>query len=204
MIRIVAGAILALASAPALAATARFPDTLITAATAQIGVTLAYDPQYRKLAYPMGDVPIDRGVCTDVVIRAYRALGVDLQQRVHEDMRTHWNAYPKLWGLRGTDRNIDHRRVPNLAVFFRRHGRELRVSQTDASTYKPGDIVTWRLASGVPHIGIVSGESVHGRPLVIHNIGAGTQSEDVLFAYEVTGHYRYEPEAQQSLRRGSR
>jgi uncharacterized protein YijF (DUF1287 family) len=172
---------------------AAFPVTLLDAAAAQIGVTLYYDPAYTRIAYPGGDVPTERGVCTDVVIRAYRGIGVDLQQRVHEDMRAAWAAYPKLWGLRSTDRNIDHRRVPNLATFFARHGRTLPVSQTDASIYAPGDIVTWRLASGVPHIGLVSAQRRDGRPLIVHNIGAGTQREDMLFDYVITGHYRYEP-----------
>ena len=175
-------------------AAAAFPDDFIAAARRQIGVTRYYDPAYVRLPYPNGDVPAERGVCTDVVIRAYRALGVDLQQRVHEDMRAAWAAYPKLWGLRSTDRNIDHRRVPNLATFFTRHGQRLSISQTDASIYAPGDIVTWRLPSGVPHIGIVSAQRRGGRPLILHNIGAGTQLEDMLFDYTVTGRYRYEPE----------
>lgn len=183
----------ALAASNAAADPAAFSANLLTAANAQIGVTVSYDPAYVRIAYPGGDVPLDRGVCTDVVIRAYRALGIDLQQRVHEDMREAWSAYPKLWGLRAPDRNIDHRRVPNLATFFGRHGETLRVSQTDASLYAPGDIVTWRLASGVPHIGLVSATRQEGRPLIVHNIGAGAQIEDVLFAHTVTGHYRYEP-----------
>lgn len=184
---------LLLSPVPAGSAATTFPTDLIDAAKRQIGVTLTYDPAYARLAYPGGDVPLDRGVCTDVVIRAYRAIGIDLQQRVHEDLRAHWRAYPKLWGLRAPDRNIDHRRVPNLATFFARHGRVLAVSQTDASVYAAGDIVTWRLASGVPHIGLVTHERVNGRPLIVHNIGAGTQVEDVLFAYTITGRYRYEP-----------
>ncbi|WP_313916213.1 DUF1287 domain-containing protein [Tahibacter sp.] len=191
------GALLALLLAgtatTASAQPAAFPETLLDAAAAQIGVTLYYDPAYARIPYPGGDVPPERGVCTDVVIRAYRGIGVDLQQRVHEDMRAVWTAYPKLWGLRSTDRNIDHRRVPNLATFFARHGRALAVSQTDASIYAPGDIVTWRLASGVPHIGLVSAQRSNGRPLIVHNIGAGTQREDMLFDYVITGHYRYEP-----------
>jgi uncharacterized protein YijF (DUF1287 family) len=170
-----------------------FPANLLSAASAQIGVTLFYDPRYTRIGYPGGDVPIERGVCTDVVIRAYRALGVDLQQRVHDDMTRHWSAYPKLWGLRAPDRNIDHRRVPNLATYFTRHGKSLRVSQSDASLYAAGDIVTWRLQSGVPHIGLVTGERRDGRPLIVHNIGAGTQIEDMLFDYTITGHYRFEP-----------
>lgn len=180
---------------------ATFPDDFIAAARRQIGVTLYYDPAYVRLPYPNGDVPAERGVCTDVVIRAYRAIGIDLQQRVHEDMRAAWSAYPKLWGLRATDRNIDHRRVPNLATFFTRHGQRLSVSQTDASLYAPGDIVTWRLPSGVPHIGIVSAQRRSGRPLILHNIGAGTQLEDMLFDYTVTGRYRYGPEVKQAAKR---
>ncbi|TDR41154.1 hypothetical protein DFR29_11166 [Tahibacter aquaticus] len=172
-----------------------FPDNLLAAAQQQIGVTLYYDAAYARLAYPNGDVPRVRGVCTDVLIRAYRALGIDLQQRVHEDMRAAWAAYPKLWGLRGTDRNIDHRRVPNLATFFTRHGKVLKVSQTDAALYQAGDIVTWRLPSGVPHIGLVAARRYGGRPLIVHNIGGGTQLEDMLFDYTITGHYRFEPTA---------
>jgi len=182
------------ASATAPADPPRFPANLLAAASAQIGVTLSYDPSYTRIAYPGGDVPIERGVCTDVVIRAYRALGIDLQKLVHEDMASHWSAYPKLWGLRAPDRNIDHRRVPNLATFFTRHGTSLRVSQSDASLYAAGDIVTWRLPSGVPHIGLVTDQRHDGRPLIVHNIGAGTQIEDGLFAFTITGHYRYEPE----------
>lgn len=180
----------ALAQKPAATA---FPDNLLAAAQQQIGVTLYYDAAYARLAYPNGDVPQVRGVCTDVLIRAYRALGVDLQQRVHEDMRAAWSAYPKLWGLRSTDRNIDHRRVPNLATFFTRHGTVLKVSQTDATLYQAGDIVTWRLPSGVPHIGLVTARKNGGRPLIVHNIGGGTQREDMLFDYTITGHYRFEP-----------
>lgn len=186
-------AVLLLLPAAAQSETTTFPADLLDAAASQIGVTVTYDAAYARLAYPGGDVPLDRGVCTDVVIRAYRATGIDLQQRVHEDLRANWSAYPKLWGLRAPDRNIDHRRVPNLATFLARHGRVLAVSQTDASVYAAGDIVTWRLASGVPHIGLVAHERRNGRPLIVHNIGAGTQVEDVLFAYTVTGHYRYEP-----------
>ena len=130
------------------------------------------------------------GVCTDVVIRAYRHAGADLQVLVHEDMKANFAKYPKAWGLRGPDRNIDHRRVPNLATFFRRHGAALPVTRR-GSDYAPGDIVTWRLSSGVPHIGIVSDVRSAGRYLVVHNIGSGAQIEDVLFAYELTGHFRY-------------
>lgn len=181
---------LALATTPAAAL-----QCLVDAARTQIGVTLHYDPSYVRLDYPGGDVPIERGVCTDVVIRAYRAFGVDLQQLVHEDMRAHFSAYPDNWGLRSTDRNIDHRRVPNLARYFSRHGQSLGTRSLD-SEFLPGDLVTWRLPSGVPHIGIVSERSnAGGTPLVVHNIGAGALEEDVLRAYTVTGHYRYRPVA---------
>lgn len=164
--------------------------TLVAGAKKQVGVTRSYDPAYRRIAYPNGDVPMTTGVCTDVVIRAYRHAGVDLQRLVHEDMKRNFAAYPKNWGLRRPDPNIDHRRVPNLATFFRRHGKSLAVTRKGAD-YKPGDIVTWRLSAGVPHIGVVSDVRRGNRYLVVHNIGAGTQLEDVLFAYTITGHYKY-------------
>lgn len=164
---------------------------LVAAAREQIGITVTYDPSYQRLDYPGGDVESDRGVCTDVVVRAYRRLGLDLQVLVHEDMTAAFATYPQRWGLTRPDRNIDHRRVPNLAMFFARHGESLGTS-TQAADFAPGDIVTWRLASGVPHIGIVSDRvNAAGVPLVIHNIGRGAVEEDVLFAYEVTGRYRY-------------
>ena len=166
-------------------------DDLVAAAKTQIGVTVRYDDRYEKLGYPGGDVPIERGVCTDVLIRAYRKLGIDLQKLVHEDMSQAWSAYPRLWQLKAPDRNIDHRRVPNLQAFFTRHGTALKPSQ-DGRDYLPGDIVTWTVGVNLPHVGIVSAEkSGAGTPLVIHNIGAGTQLEDRLFAYPITGHYRY-------------
>lgn len=170
---------------------------LVAAARSQIGVTLTYNPAYEKLAYPGGDVPIERGVCTDVVVRAYRKLGVDLQQLVHQDMKKAWNAYPhaQKWNLKQPDSNIDHRRVPNLAAFFGRHGTTLSPSQ-QGRDYLPGDVVTWRLPGNATHIGIVGDkQSRSGAPLMIHNIGAGTQEEDMLFKYAVTGHYRYIPGA---------
>jgi uncharacterized protein YijF (DUF1287 family) len=166
---------------------------LIDAAHAQHGVTLHYDGRYARLDYPGGDVAADRGVCTDVVIRAYRALGIDLQQRVHEDIRANFDDYPKLWGLRRPDRNIDHRRVPNLQRFFLRNGQSLAVTD-QAEAFRPGDLVTWRLPGNLPHIGIVSDRSAGARPLIVHNVGAGVQIEDVLFAWPITGHYRYLPE----------
>ena len=155
-------------------------DRVVMAARAQVGVTRGYDPSYRRIAYPGGDVPLHTGVCTDVLIRAFRAAGIDLQKLVHEDMRRDFRAYPRNWGLSRPDPNIDHRRVPNLAAFFRRAGKSVR------GDFLPGDIVTWRLPSGVPHIGIVTG----GRR-VVHNIGSGAQEEDVLRAWPVTGHFRY-------------
>ncbi len=163
---------------------------LATAAVQQVGVTTGYDGSYRRLAYPGGDVPVDSGVCTDVLIRAYRQLGIDLQVRVHEDMRANFAEYPSLWGLSRPDRNIDHRRVPNLEVYFRRHGQVL-AGGNDPAAYRSGDIVSWRLDSGLPHIGIVADRQVAGRPLVVHNIGAGAQIEDVLFAWKIVGHFRY-------------
>ena len=167
---------------------------LVQAARDQIGVTTLYDPAYRRLPYPNGDVPRERGVCTDVVVRTYRAFGIDLQRLVHEDMKGAWPKYPKLWGLTRPDTNIDHRRVPNLATYFARHGQKLSTT-SDPSIYKPGDLVTWRLNSGVPHIGIVAdGYAPSGVPLVIHNIGAGTREEDILFSFEITGHYPFIPQ----------
>jgi uncharacterized protein YijF (DUF1287 family) len=163
---------------------------VIEGAKKQVGKTLSYDSAYRRLDYPGGDVPLATGVCTDVIIRAYRHAGVDLQVLVHEDMKRNFNAYPRNWGLRKPDPNIDHRRVPNLATFFRRKGAALPVTRK-ARDYKPGDVVTWKLSSGVPHIGLVSDVRKGERFLVVHNIGSGAQIEDVLFAYELTGHYRF-------------
>ena len=168
------------------------PAQLVRDARAQIGVTTGYDGSYRTLAYPLGDVPQETGVCTDVVIRALRQQGIDLQQLVHEDMTRHFSAYPKKWGLKRTDRNIDHRRVPNLETWFARHGKSL--SLTDPDSFQPGDIVTWRLPGDLPHIGIVSDRrAADGTPLIIHNIGRGTQEENILNQYPRTAHYRYQP-----------
>jgi uncharacterized protein len=164
---------------------------LIAAARAQIGVTLRYDPAYTPLSYPNGDVPRALGVCTDVVIRAYRdGLGVDLQQLVHEDMAGEFSAYPKNWGLARPDRNIDHRRVPNLRAFLKRQSASLPISD-NPKDWKPGDIVTSMVGGKLPHIGIVSDRLRGDRPLVIHNIGRGTQEEDILFAHPINGHYRW-------------
>lgn len=177
-----------LAVAPSLLANPK----VIEGAKKQVGVTRGYDGTYRKIAYPNGDVPRETGVCTDVIIRAYRHAGVDLQVLVHEDMKAHFSAYPKSWGLRRPDTNIDHRRVPNLATFFTRQGAKLAVTRRGAD-YQPGDVITWRLSSGVPHIGLVSDVRVPNtdRYQVVHNIGGGAQIEDVLFEYTLTGHYRY-------------
>jgi uncharacterized protein YijF (DUF1287 family) len=165
-------------------------ERLLQGALAQIGRTVAYDAGYQAIAFPGGDVPIERGVCTDVIVRAYRAVGVDLQVLVNRDMRQSFSAYPKLWGLSHPDPNIDHRRVPNLAVFFGHHGKTLPVS-TEKHDYKPGDIVTWRLPDGRPHIGLVSSRESGGTPLIIHNIGRGAQEEDILLTFQITGHYRF-------------
>ena len=163
---------------------------LVRSAREQVGVTLGYDPRYRQLAYPGGDVPAETGVCTDVVIRALRAQRIDLQKEVHEDMRTQFDAYPRHWGLTRPDRNIDHRRVPNLMTFFKRRGHGLPLSR-DVTAYRPGDIVTWDLGRNTPHIGIVSDrKTTGGEPMIIHNIGAGAREEGGLFAYRITGHYR--------------
>lgn len=167
------------------------PSRLTAAARDQVGVTLTYDPAYVKLAFPGGDIPRDRGVCTDVVIRALRdAWGIDLQLAVNRDMKADFAAYPALWGLTKTDRNIDHRRVPNLAALFARIGARVPLEQ-GPTPYLPGDIVTWRLPGNLDHIGIVSDRlSADGTPLILHNIGHGAQEEDILFAYPMTGHYR--------------
>ncbi|MCK5688918.1 DUF1287 domain-containing protein [Myxococcota bacterium] len=155
--------------------------------------TVIYDGSYRKLSYPMGDVPDHIGVCTDVVVRAYRGTGIDLQRVVHEDMKAHFSKYPKIWSLKRPDKNIDHRRVPNLQVFFKRKGKELGRSQKPED-YLPGDLVTWMLPGNLPHIGIVVNQksSDKKRPMIVHNIGAGPQLEDALFDYPITGHYRYD------------
>jgi uncharacterized protein YijF (DUF1287 family) len=179
--------------APLLAqATPDFSADLVAAAFERTRHSVTYDGAYRQIAYPGGDVPDHIGVCTDVVIRAYRALGIDLQQQVHEDMTAYFEEYPDIWGLSRPDANIDHRRVPNLQVFFTRKGGSLPVTG-NAMDYRPGELVTWLLPGNLPHIGIVvdTRSSDKQRPLIVHNIGAGPVLEDVLFKYPVTGHYRY-------------
>lgn len=167
---------------------------LIEAARSQIGVTIEYDGAYEALSFPGGDIPRERGVCTDVVIRAYRdAFEFDLQKEVNADMSRHFSAYPKRWGLKRPDRNIDHRRVPNLQTFFKRRRGELS-KRADPSDFQPGDLVTQVIGGRLPHIGIVSDRvAPSGRLLFIHNIGGGTQEEDVTASFPVTGHYRFNP-----------
>jgi len=163
-------------------------DVLAKAALAQVGVTRHYAPAYVRLKYPGGDLPLDRGVCTDVVVRAFRRIGVDLQVAVHDDMKAHFRAYPRMWGLRAPDPNIDHRRVPNLMTFFERHGK----SVSGREPFEPGDVVAWRLPSGLYHIGVISNvPGISGELLVVHNIGRGAQNEDVLRAFRIIGHYRW-------------
>ena len=164
---------------------------LVEAALAQVGVTRSYDPSYVPLEYPGGDVPLETGVCTDVVVRALRGVGVDLQQTVHEDMSADFRAYPQRWGLTRPDPSIDHRRVPNLQTYLARHGMEVAVT-SEGRDYLPGDIVTWSVG-GRPHIGIVSDRPARGdrNYEIVHNIGRGTLVEDVLFRFEITGHYRW-------------
>lgn len=160
------------------------------AARGQVGVTLGYDPRYVSLAYPGGDVSLSTGVCCDVVVRALRKVNIDLQKEVHEDMKENFSAYPQNWGLKKADKNIDHRRVPNLMRYFERKQISLGEKLTVPETYLPGDIVAWRLDNGLLHIGVVSDKKSGGVPMVIHNIGEGAKEENVLLAYKVIGHYR--------------
>ena len=167
---------------------ARLADSTLTLTQQSV----VYDPTYFRIDYPNGDVPANRGVCTDVVIRAYRKVGIDLQRKVHEDMKANFSKYPKKWGLKSTDRNIDHRRVPNLMTFFGRKGISLPVT-TSAKDYIPGDVVCWNLGGAVTHIGIVvNRKSADGvRYLIVHNIGSGQVLEDCLFNFTIIGHYQY-------------
>jgi len=166
---------------------------LADAALERTQAKVIYDGSYRSISYPGGDVPSHIGVCSDVVIRSYRAIGVDLQVLIHEDMKSNFNAYPNNWGLTKPDPNIDHRRVPNLEAFFSRRGDSFTPSR-DASDYAPGDVVSWRLENGLPHIGIVTARKVPGtdRFSIVHNIGSGPKEEDVLFKYNLHGHFRLE------------
>ncbi len=169
-----------------------FSRNLSQAAIERTKHVVRYDGSYRKISYPNGDVPKHLGVCTDVIIRAYRKLGIDLQKDIHEDMKANFRVYPNLWGLSKPDPNIDHRRVPNLQTLFRRKGVILPLTNYQAD-YVAGDIVTWMLPGNLPHIGIIvnSGRRNEQKPLVVHNIGSGPVTEDILFEYKITGHYRY-------------
>ena len=167
-------------------------NQLIESAIEQTKVTKGYDPAYVGIEYPNGDVPIETGVCSDVVVRAFRKTGIDLQKELHEDMGVAWNEYPKKWGAAGRDSNIDHRRVGNLMTFFDRRGKSQAIT-IDREQYLPGDIVAWDLGNKVDHIGIVVNvwsEQSKGY-LIVHNIGAGARMEDVLLNWEIIGHYRY-------------
>lgn len=192
--KIVCAAVLALALLATPTFAGPIADRFVAAAIALQNPAVVYDASYRRIPYPNGDVPAGVGVCSDVVVRAYRAIGIDLQKRVHEDMAKHFALYPTRWHRTRPDSNIDHRRVPNLAVFLARNGKALKVTANPAD-YAPGDLVTWNLnpKGALPHIGIVTDHrSADGRrPLLMHNIGGGQVLEDVLFAYKITGHYRY-------------
>jgi len=165
---------------------------MLEGAIAQAGVTTGYDPAYVALDYPGGDVPENTGVCSDVVVRAFRKAGIDLQKEVHEDMKAARSAYPTKWGANAPDKNIDHRRVLNLMTYFKRQGKSLPISAA-AADYQPGDIVSWELTNGIDHIGIVTNMSANSgdRLMIVHNIGAGTRIEDVIFAWTIKGHYRF-------------
>ena len=170
-----------------------FAEELVTAALRLTEQDVVYDPAYYAIDYPNGDVPTDRGVCTDVVIRAYRYLGIDLQKEVHDDMEANFNLYPDIWGLSGPDSNIDHRRVPNLMKYFERHGIEKSISN-HGGDYLPGDIVCWNLGGAITHIGIIAKTRSRdgSRPMLVHNIGSGQVLEDCLFDYRIIGHYIYQ------------
>ena len=165
---------------------------MLDGAIAQAGVTTGYDPAYVALDYPGGDVPETTGVCSDVLVRAFRKAGIDLQKEVHEDMKAARSEYSKKWGANKPDRNIDHRRVLNLMTYFTREGKSLPITSS-ATDYQPGDIVAWELTNGIDHIGIMTNmlSDSNDRYLIVHNIGAGTRIEDVLFAWTIKGHYRF-------------
>ncbi len=201
VLRVAISAVLLLASRASAAqvkpgdlARQNFLKKLVVAAVERSHHAVRYDPAYVRIPYPGGDVPADTGVCTDEIIRAYRAVGIDLQKEVHEDMEQNFSSYPRKWRwLSGhPDANIDHRRVPNLMVFFSRKGETLAITER-GEEYAPGDLVTWDLGRNVPHIGIVVDQKspTSGRFMIIHNIGRGPKIEDVLFSWKITGHYRY-------------
>lgn len=191
----VIGCLLTLACINANAAS--FEEDIVSALLERTTHDVAYDGAYHSIGYPGGDVPENVGVCTDVIIRSYRKLGIDLQKLVHEDMQNNFTLYPskRIWGLSKPDKNIDHRRVPNLQAYFERHANVLSKSNK-VSDYKTGDIVTWMLPGNLPHIGMVINESSQdtGNPLIVHNIGRGPQKSDMLFDYKITGHYRFVPQ----------
>ncbi len=187
---LVAALMLVLLGSAAAQAPTSLGARIAAAARQQIGVTTSYDPAYTALAYPGGDVPSHTGVCSDVVVRAVRKVGTDLQKELHEDMLANFSSYPQKWGLKKPDRNIDHRRVPNLMRYFERHHLALNEKLKAKETYLPGDIVAWDLGRGILHIGFVSDRSAALAPLLIHNIGSGAKEEDILFRFEVIGHYR--------------
>jgi uncharacterized protein YijF (DUF1287 family) len=166
--------------------------SLMTGTLEQVGKTTGYDPSYQSMDYPNGDVPLETGVCTDVIVRAFRKAGIDLQKDVHEDMAKNFSLYPKKWGLSATDTNIDHRRVPNLQTYLTRQGKSLAI-EGSSDNFLPGDVVTWDLGAGTDHVGMVV--NVWHKPakryLIVHNIGSGARMEEVLFSWEITGHYRY-------------
>jgi len=184
--------VLAPIALPASARTAS--DAIVTAAQERTLADVRYDPAYVSLKYPGGDVPADTGVCTDVVIRTFRAaFGFDFQKAIHEDMRANFSSYPKNWGLKRPDKNIDHRRVPNIERFLKRQGAAVKITK-NPEDYQPGDIVSWRLGGTLPHIGIVSAKkSPWGTPLIIHNVGAGPVEDDLLFNTKINGHFRFLP-----------
>lgn len=169
-----------------------FEEKLSNAALSVVDPTIDYDPTYFSIPYPNGDVPKNKGVCTDVVIRSYRKLGIDLQKEVHDDMKNNFSKYPTKWGLKKTDTNIDHRRVPNLEVFFSRKGQKLTITD-NPNDYKAGEIVTWMVNGKLPHIGIITHQkSTDGRrPMIVHNIGNGQVLEDCLFEYKIVGHFKF-------------
>jgi len=190
--RLLLSLVLLLGTAPIAAASS--PEAIVQAAQERTRAEVRYDPKYVSLSYPGGDVPADTGVCTDVIIRTYRnAFGFDFQRAVHEDMRKAFSAYPKNWGLKRPDKNIDHRRVPNLETYLKRKGAAVAITK-NPEDYQPGDIVTWRLGGRLPHMGIVSDKkSDWGTPLIIHNVGAGPVEGDLLFNTDIHGHFRYLP-----------
>ena len=190
--------------APQISATSEFikssPKRIVETAQSRTQLNIRYDPKYVKLAYPNGDVDPSTGVCTDVIIRTYRdAIRFDFQKAVYEDMRANFKAYPQIWGHKGADKNIDHRRVPNLERFLTRKGASLPITK-NAKNYKPGDLVTWRLGGSLPHIGIISDKkSKWGTPLVIHNVGQGVVEDDLLFNTDINGHFRFTPRSNYTL-----